>query len=60
LFGWDISKPETLSRVNTKGSASFNPRTTQEQRVLKWLGWQRAVERSKGWNAEYVDYGDDD
>ncbi|CAE6398346.1 unnamed protein product [Rhizoctonia solani] len=60
LFGWDISKPETLTRVNTKGSASFHPRTTKEQRVLKWLGWQRAVERSRGWNAEYVDYGDDD
>ncbi|ELU38238.1 glycerol kinase [Rhizoctonia solani AG-1 IA] len=60
LFGWDISKPETLSRVNTKGSTSFNPKTTREERVLRWLGWQRAVERSKGWNAEYVDYGDDD
>ncbi|KDN43979.1 hypothetical protein RSAG8_05711, partial [Rhizoctonia solani AG-8 WAC10335] len=60
LFGWDISKPETLARVNTKGSASFKPRTTKEQRALKWLGWQRAVERSRGWNAEYVDYGDDD
>ncbi|KAG8743323.1 Glycerol kinase [Ceratobasidium sp. 414] len=60
LFGWDVSKPETLSKVNTKGSTSFNPRTTREERVLRWAGWQRAVERSKGWNAEYVDYGDDD
>jgi glycerol kinase len=60
LFGWDLSKPETLSRVNTKGSASFKPTTTKEERLKKWLGWQRAVERSKGWNAEYVDYGDDD
>jgi len=60
LFGWDLSKPETLAKVNTKGSTSFNPRTTKEERALRWAGWQRAVERSKGWNAEYVDYGDDD
>ncbi|QRV77718.1 FGGY-family carbohydrate kinase [Ceratobasidium sp. AG-Ba] len=60
LFGWDLTKPETLSKVNTKGSTSFNPKTTKEERALRWAGWQRAVERSKGWNAEYVDYGDDD
>ena len=60
LFGWDISKPETLDKVNTKGSTLFNPKTTKEQRAKKWAGWQRAVERSKGWNADSVDYGDDD
>lgn len=60
LFGWDISKPETLDKVNTKGSTKFNPKTTKEERSRKWAGWQRAVERSKGWNADSVDYGDDD
>lgn len=49
LFGWDISKPETLHEVNTAGSSSFKPTTTKEYRDKKWSGWQRAVERSRGW-----------
>lgn len=49
LFGWDLSKPETLAEVNTKGSKEFTPRTSLVQRDRAWGGWQRAVERSKGW-----------
>ncbi|EGN96724.1 hypothetical protein SERLA73DRAFT_93282 [Serpula lacrymans var. lacrymans S7.3] len=49
LFGWDISKPETLSEVNTKGSREFNPRTTIKERQKSWTCWLRAIERSKGW-----------
>jgi len=49
LFGWDISKPETLSEVNTKGSREFVPGLQESERQKKWKGWQRAVERSKGW-----------
>ncbi|KAF8256348.1 glycerol kinase [Lactarius quietus] len=49
LFGWDISRPETLMEVNTARSTSFNPRTTKQQRLEAYIGWQRAVERSRGW-----------
>lgn len=49
LFGWDVSKPETLSKVNTKGSMTFKPKTSEEEREVGWKKWQRAVEKSKGW-----------
>ncbi|GJE93319.1 hypothetical protein PsYK624_094780 [Phanerochaete sordida] len=51
LFGWDIARPETLHEVNTAGSTSFKPTTTKEYRDKKWAGWQRAVERCRGWAA---------
>ncbi|KAK7467411.1 Glycerol kinase [Stygiomarasmius scandens] len=49
LFGWDISKPETMVEVNTKGSKEFTPSLEEGDRQKKWDGWQRAVERSKSW-----------
>ncbi|KAJ7110284.1 glycerol kinase [Mycena crocata] len=49
LFGWDLEKPETLKEVNTKGSREFGPGMDEEERKKGWEGWQRAVERSKGW-----------
>ncbi|KAH7922318.1 glycerol kinase [Leucogyrophana mollusca] len=49
LFGWDISKPETLAEVNTKGSREFNPRLSEQERKKSWTAWLRAVERSKAW-----------
>ena len=49
LFGWDISKPETLSEVNTKGTREFKPAVDETFREKKWNGWKRAVERSLGW-----------
>ncbi|KAF9466043.1 glycerol kinase [Collybia nuda] len=51
LFGWDINKPETLREVNTKGSREFTPALAEPERQKKWEGWQRAVERSRGWEA---------
>jgi len=49
LFGWAITRPETLMDVNTARSTVFVPRTTAEERGMAWRGWQRAVERSRGW-----------
>ncbi|KAF5392691.1 hypothetical protein D9757_001000 [Collybiopsis confluens] len=49
LFGWDVSDPETLKEVNTKGTTEFKPSLEEKARQKKWEGWQRAVERSKGW-----------
>lgn len=49
LFGWNIADPETLREVNTKGTTEFRPHIEDKIRRRKWEGWQRAVERSKGW-----------
>ncbi|KAI0734034.1 glycerol kinase [Fomitopsis betulina] len=49
LFGWDISNPETLAEVNTKGTREFKPAVDETFREKKWLGWKRAVERSLKW-----------
>jgi glycerol kinase len=49
LFGWDITRPETLRGVNTANSKPFKPRTTEEERERAWRDWQRAVKRSRGW-----------
>ncbi|KAF8159582.1 glycerol kinase [Crassisporium funariophilum] len=51
LFGWDLTKPETLNEVNTKGSREFTPALAEAERQKKWEGWQRAVERSKAWES---------
>ncbi|KAH6916040.1 glycerol kinase [Coprinopsis sp. MPI-PUGE-AT-0042] len=50
LFGWDLSNPETLKGVNDHGSTVFEPKVDEKKRAKKWAGWQRAVERSKGWD----------
>ena len=47
--GWDISKPETLDKVNTKGARTFTPKLAEEKRAKGWTLWQRAVEKSRGW-----------
>ncbi|EIW79082.1 glycerol kinase [Coniophora puteana RWD-64-598 SS2] len=49
LFGWDLTKPETLEKVNTKGSRTFQPKIAVKDRAAGWQRWQNAVERSKGW-----------
>lgn len=49
LFGWDVTKPETLDEVNTAGSTHFFPRKSDKERDAMWVGWQRAVERSRSW-----------
>ena len=49
LFGWDITKPETLKDVNTKGSTEFKPQIEDAIREKKWQCWQRAVQKSMQW-----------
>jgi hypothetical protein len=48
LFGWDLKNPESLKEVNTKGSREYTPNLQEAQRK-KWQGWQKTVERSRGW-----------
>ncbi|KAG6864851.1 hypothetical protein C0991_006792 [Blastosporella zonata] len=55
LFGWDLSKPETLAEVNTKGSREFSPQLSTQEQLRRWDGWQRAVERAKGWDEGRAD-----
>lgn len=50
LFGWDVNKPETLSKVNTAGKQVFEPKIDNEKRKKLIHGWERAVEHAKGWN----------
>jgi glycerol kinase len=52
LFGWDLSKPESFREVNEKAHTVFRPRIDDAQRAKKWVGWQKAIERSKGWDVE--------
>ncbi|KAK4703859.1 glycerol kinase, partial [Phenoliferia sp. Uapishka_3] len=49
LFGWDVSKPESLRRVNTAGVRTFEPSISAEEREWKFAGWNRAVKRSMDW-----------
>ncbi|KIM44578.1 hypothetical protein M413DRAFT_25048 [Hebeloma cylindrosporum] len=49
LFGWDLSKPETLAEVNTKGNREFTSQLSEVERSARWKNWQRAVERSREW-----------
>lgn len=46
LFGWDINKPETLSKVNTAGKQVFEPKIDQEKRGL---GSITASNFTRGW-----------
>jgi glycerol kinase len=51
LFGWDLSKPESIAQVNTKGNTEFAPQADSAVRQKKWEGWQKAVERSRRWES---------
>ncbi|KAG6896529.1 hypothetical protein C0992_007663 [Termitomyces sp. T32_za158] len=55
LHGWDLTKPETLAEVNTKGTREFVPQLASEEQLKRWEGWQRAVERAKGWEEGHAD-----
>lgn len=50
LFGWDLEKPETLSKVGAGGATVFEPKMKEEERDEAWRSWKRAVERSMGWD----------
>ncbi|BGP27637.1 glycerol kinase [Rhodotorula toruloides] len=49
LFGWDLSRPETLQKVNRLKVSTFSPRITEEEKEWKYAGWVRAVDRARGW-----------
>ena len=48
LFGWDLTRPEMLARINTR-STHFLPRLGEEKHSQAWRDWLRAVDRSRGW-----------
>jgi glycerol kinase len=50
LFGWDINNPDTFAEVNTKGSQEFKPDLSEAESLKRFQDWQRAVDRSKGWD----------
>lgn len=55
LWGWNLSKPETLKDVNTTGRHTFEPIISNEVRAAGVLGWERAVERARGWRQEEIE-----
>ncbi|KIR42794.1 glycerol kinase [Cryptococcus deuterogattii 99/473] len=50
LFGWDLTRPETLSEVNTAGVHTFEPELEEKVRLKKIKGWNKAVDRAKKWH----------
>ncbi|KIS02117.1 glycerol kinase [Cryptococcus deuterogattii 2001/935-1] len=50
LFGWDLTRPETLSEVNTAGIHTFEPELEEKVRLKKIKGWNKAVDRAKKWH----------
>jgi glycerol kinase len=50
LFGWDLTKPETLAEVNTANVDIFEPEITEKKRLKMIRGWNRAVDRAKAWH----------
>jgi glycerol kinase len=50
LFGWDLTKPETLAEVNTANVDIFEPEITEKKRLKMIRGWERAVTRAKAWH----------
>lgn len=52
LFGWDLTKPKTLEKVNTARAETFSPKVDQKERDLRYKGWEKAVKRAMRWNEE--------
>ncbi|EJD40350.1 glycerol kinase [Auricularia subglabra TFB-10046 SS5] len=50
LFGWDLSRPETLKRVNERGVKKFSGTLEESERQRRWQAWKEAVRRSSGWD----------
>ncbi|GAA5905268.1 hypothetical protein JCM6882_003732 [Rhodosporidiobolus microsporus] len=49
LFGWNLSNPRTLMKVNRLDVSIFKPQITEEEKEWKYAGWVRAVDRARGW-----------
>lgn len=49
LFGWDLTRPETLSKVNTADVHTFEPELPEKERLRKIKGWEKAVSRARAW-----------
>lgn len=50
LFGWDLTKPETLKEVNTEEAMYFEPVLPEIKRLKQINGWKKAVERARAWH----------
>lgn len=52
MFGWDLNDPKTLVKVNAENGDTFESRIDKIKRAKMIRGWNRAVERAKGWDEE--------
>lgn len=62
IFGWNISDPSTLTKVNTAGKQIFASTIDQKERSKGYALWNKAVKMCSGWNVaeeEEVGQGDD-
>lgn len=50
LFGWDLTRPETLESVNERGTRRFSGKLEEGERQRRWEAWKEAVRRSSGWD----------
>jgi glycerol kinase len=50
LFGWDVTDPSTLEKVNTADVHTFEPEISEKARAKMMRGWERAVSRAKKWH----------
>jgi glycerol kinase len=61
LFGWDITDPSTLEKVNTADVHTFHPEISKKDRMKMIKGWERAVQRAGKWHtAEEEDEEEDE
>lgn len=52
LFGWSLDDPATLKDVNQAGVKIFKPSLAEDEREWKYKGWERAINRSRGWKSQ--------
>ena len=50
LFGWDVTRPETLDKVNTADVHTFEPELREAARSKMIKGWEKAVKRASKWH----------
>ncbi|KAL8283991.1 hypothetical protein RQP46_005104 [Phenoliferia psychrophenolica] len=60
LFGWDLMKPSTLSKVNTAGTVVFKSISETQDRDKRYKLWNKAVAASRGWNEDGLEVRADD
>jgi glycerol kinase len=54
LAGLGVGMWKGIDEITPRADNTFEPRLSREERDQRYAGWQRAIERTKGWAAEDV------